>query len=98
MTIDEFENKEPDLLMQAFVNGKKWSEGKSSDGHYSFSQMIEFASHEELLQAGDLIGSGTVGTGCGLELDKWIQSGDEVELVVEKIGSLKNKVGLKRKH
>ena len=37
----------------------------SGDGHFSFSQMIEFASHEELIQAGDVIGSGTVGTGCG---------------------------------
>ena len=55
--------------------------------------MIEFASSEELIQAGDVIGSGTVGTGCGLELDKWIQPGDEIELIVEKIGSLKNKVG-----
>lgn len=98
VTIDEFENKNPNLLMQAFVNGKKWSEGNSGDGHYTFSQMIEFASQEELLQAGDLIGSGTVGTGCGLELDKWIQAGDEIEFVVEKIGRLKNKVGTKRKH
>ena len=81
--------------LKAFVNGKKWSEGYSGDGHFNFSQMIEFASSEELIQAGDVIGSGTVGTGCGLELDKWIQPGDEIELIVEKIGSLKNKVGLK---
>ena len=51
-----------------------------------------------LMQAGDVIGSGTVGTGCGLELDKWIQPGDEIELVVEGIGKLKNKIGTKRKH
>jgi 2-keto-4-pentenoate hydratase/2-oxohepta-3-ene-1,7-dioic acid hydratase in catechol pathway len=98
VTLDEFDAKEPNLLMQAFINGKKWSEGKSGEGHFSFAQMIEFASQEELIQAGDLIGSGTVGTGCGLELDKWIQPGDEIELIVEKIGSLKNKVGMKRKH
>ena len=104
VTMDEFEDLpatkygEPNLLMQAFVNGKKWSEGKSGDGHYNFAQMIEFASHEELIQAGDVIGSGTVGTGCGLELDQWIQPGDEIELVVEGIGKLKNKIGTKRKH
>ena len=98
VTMDEFEGVEPNLLMQAFVNGKKWSEGKSGDGHFTFAQMIEFASQEELIQAGDLIGSGTVGTGCGLELDKWIKPGDEIELVVESIGSLKNTVGTKRKH
>ena len=62
------------------------------------SQMIAHASHEETLLAGDVIGSGTVGTGCGLELDKWIKEGDEVELKVEGIGSLKNTVGKKRKH
>ena len=57
--------------------------------------MIAHASHEETLLAGDVIGSGTVGTGCGLELDKWIKEGDEVELKVEGIGSLKNTVGKK---
>ena len=98
VTADEFENEEPNLLMQAFVNGKKWSEGKSGDSHFSFSQMIEHASKEEQLLAGDVIGSGTVGTGCGLELDKWIKEGDEIELKVEKIGSLKNVVGKKRLH
>ena len=98
VTMDEFNGVEPNLLMQAFVNGQKWSEGQSGDGHYSFSQMIEFASQDELIQAGDLIGSGTVATGCGLELDKWIKSGDEIELKIEKIGSLKNIVGAKRKH
>ena len=98
VTADEFENEEPNLLMQAFVNGKKWSEGRSGDSHFSFSQMIEHASKEEQLLAGDVIGSGTVGTGCGLELNKWIKEGDEIELKVEKIGSLKNVVGKKRLH
>ncbi|MGB0453723.1 MAG: fumarylacetoacetate hydrolase family protein, partial [Bacteriovoracaceae bacterium] len=67
------------------------------DGKYSFPEMIEFASREEFLRAGDLIGSGTVGTGCGLELDKWIKEGDAIELKVEKIGILKNTVGKKVK-
>ena len=98
VTADEFESKEPQLVMQAFVNGKKWSEGNSGDSNYSFAQMIEHASHEEQLLAGDVFGSGTVGTGCGLELDKWIKEGDEIELVVEHIGKLKNTVGKKRKH
>ena len=98
VTMDEFEGTEPNLKMEAFINGKKWSEGFSGDGHYSFSQMIEFASRDEMIQAGDVIGSGTVGSGCGLELDKWIKPGDEVELVIEKIGRLKNKIGTKKKH
>ena len=95
VTMDEFENQEPNLLMQAFINGEKWSEGKSGDGNYSFSQMIEHASNEEMLHAGDVIGSGTVGTGCGLELDKWIKEGDEINLKVEHLGELTNVVGKK---
>jgi 2-keto-4-pentenoate hydratase/2-oxohepta-3-ene-1,7-dioic acid hydratase in catechol pathway len=97
VTADEFNNKEPDLLMQAFINGDKWSEGRSSEGRFSFAQMMAHASKDEWLIAGDFFGSGTVGTGCGLELDKWIKPGDEIELRVEKIGSLKNKVGLPQK-
>ena len=46
-----------------------------------------------VLGPGDIFGSGTVGTGCGLELDKWIKSGDNIELEIEQIGILKNKVG-----
>tara|TARA_R110002072_G_scaffold1989_5_gene16721 strand:+ start:197465 stop:198487 length:1023 start_codon:yes stop_codon:yes gene_type:complete len=96
-TADEFDFKEPNLNMVAKINGKEWSNGQSGDSHYTFAQMIAHASMDEFLNAGDLIGSGTVGTGCGLELDKWIKEGDEVELIVEHIGSLKNKVGKKRK-
>ncbi len=94
VTADEFQYKEPDLLMQAFINGEKWSEGRSSEGRFTFAQMLAHASKDEWIIAGDFFGSGTVGTGCGLEIDKWIKPGDEIELRVEKIGSLKNKVGL----
>ncbi len=92
-TADEFNFKEPDLLMSATINGQKWSEGRSSEGHYSWAQMIEHASKEEWLLATDLLGSGTVGTGCGLEIDKWIKPGDKVELEIESIGKLSNIVG-----
>ncbi len=92
VTYDEFDFKEPNLKMQAFINGEKWSEGYSKESHFSFSEMVEFASKEEWLLCSDLLGSGTVGTGCGLELDRWIRPGDEVELRVEQIGSLKNKI------
>ena len=95
VTMDEFNNKEPNLLMQAFINGEKWSEGHSGDSKFNFSQMIAHASYDEWLLPGDFFGSGTVGTGCGLELDKWIKPGDEIELKVESIGSLKNIVGQK---
>lgn len=91
-TIDEFKFMEPKLKMTCKVNGKLWSQGMSSDAHFSFSDMISFCGKEEWILAGDLMGSGTVGTGCGLELDQWIKPGDEIEMEIEKIGLLKNKV------
>ena len=47
---------------------------------------------EEELQPGELIGSGTVGTGCGADLDRWIQPGDVLELEIEGIGVLENRI------
>ncbi len=80
------------LKMTAKINGELWSEGNSKTIYHSFEKMIAFASLEETLYPGDLIGSGTVGTGCGLELDRWVKPGDVMELEIEKIGILKNKV------
>jgi 2-keto-4-pentenoate hydratase/2-oxohepta-3-ene-1,7-dioic acid hydratase in catechol pathway len=80
------------LSMIARVNGEVWSQGNSGSIYHSFERMIAFASMEETLQPGDLIGSGTVGTGCGLELDRWVKPGDIIELEIEKIGVLRNKV------
>jgi 2-keto-4-pentenoate hydratase/2-oxohepta-3-ene-1,7-dioic acid hydratase in catechol pathway len=80
------------LKMTAKVNGELWSEGNSGTIYHSFEKMITFASQEETLYPGDLIGSGTVGTGCGLELDRWVKPGDVIELEIEKIGVLRNKV------
>lgn len=97
VTYDEFNYQEPNLLMTAKINGDEWSRGHSQDSHYSWAQMIEHVAKDEWIIAGDLFGSGTVGTGCGLELDKWIKSGDILELEIEKIGKLINKVGEKRK-
>jgi 2-keto-4-pentenoate hydratase/2-oxohepta-3-ene-1,7-dioic acid hydratase in catechol pathway len=93
VTFDEFNYEEPNLEMTASVNGELWSKGFSGDSHYSWGQMIEHLSMEEWVRATDFLGSGTVGTGCGLELDKWIKPGDLLELSIEKIGTLKNIVG-----
>ena len=95
-TMDEFPNweeSEPDLTMIARINGEEWSRGQSGAAHYNFAQMIAHVSQDEWVLAGDLLGSGTVGGGCGLELSRWIQPGDEIELEVEGIGTLRNKVG-----
>lgn len=93
VTMDEFDHQEPNLLMTAKVNGKEWSRGHSADSTFNFSQMLAHASRDEWVMPGDLFGSGTVGTGCGLEIDKWIQPEDEIELEIQGIGKLKNKVG-----
>ncbi len=95
-TMDEFEFEEPNLLMTAKINGEEWSRGYSGDSHFNFSQMIAHASMDEWILPGDLFGSGTVGTGCGLEHNKWIQPGDQIELTIEEIGCLRNKVGQKQ--
>jgi len=83
------------LRMIARVNGEVWSENNSGTAYWSWSQIIEFASMDETLYPGDFLGSGTVEHGCGLELNRWIKPGDIIELEVEGIGILRNRVGEK---
>jgi 2-keto-4-pentenoate hydratase/2-oxohepta-3-ene-1,7-dioic acid hydratase in catechol pathway len=80
------------LTMIARVNGEEWSRGASDQMHYSFEEIIAYISQCETLQPGEFIGSGTVPSGCGLELDRWIRPGDTVELDVEGLGVLRNRV------
>ncbi|MCG9128428.1 fumarylacetoacetate hydrolase family protein [Candidatus Poribacteria bacterium] len=92
VTPDEI--KDPyNLKMTAKVNGELWSEGTTADMYYSFAEMISFVSQSETLFPGEFLGSGTVGMGCGWELDRWIQPGDVIELEVENIGILRNTIG-----
>lgn len=80
------------LGMSALVNGEQWTEGSSSDMHWRFEQMVAYASRDELVRVGEVFGSGTVGDGSGAEQGKWLESGDVVELTVEGIGTLRNRV------
>jgi 2-keto-4-pentenoate hydratase/2-oxohepta-3-ene-1,7-dioic acid hydratase in catechol pathway len=80
------------LTMTARVNGEEWSRGSSVSMHWKFEQMIEFLTQDDWIEPGDVIGSGTVGTGCGLELDRWVKRGDLMELEIEEIGVLRNRV------
>lgn len=80
------------LEMVARVNGEEWSRGNSRAMHWNFEQMIAFVSQDDTIYPGDILGSGTVGTGCGLELDRWVQPGDVIELEIESIGVLRNRV------
>ena len=80
------------LRMIARVNHEVWSDGNSGSMHYKFPDLIAYLSKEEPIFPGEFIGSGTVGSGCGLEHGKWLKPGDLVELEVEGIGILQNRV------
>jgi fumarylacetoacetate (FAA) hydrolase len=106
VTLDELAHRHTgrpgvyDLTMIARVNGIERSRGNMRDLYFSFGDMIARASHGVPLRLGDVIGSGTVGTGCLLELTggngAWLQPGDVVELEIEHIGILKNNIGEKK--
>jgi 2-keto-4-pentenoate hydratase/2-oxohepta-3-ene-1,7-dioic acid hydratase in catechol pathway len=84
-----------DLAMEARRNGSVLSSGRWSQIHYSFEEMIARASRDVRLYPGDLIGSGTVGTGCILEIGAeavggWLSPGDRIDLAIEGLGTLTN--------
>lgn len=80
------------LTMIARVNGEEWSRGRFGTIHWSFPQMIAHVSRGETIYPGDVFGSGTVGGGCGLELDRYLKPGDVVELEIQPIGVLRTRV------
>lgn len=91
VTIDEI----PELYnleMVARVNGEVWSRGNTGTIYWKFDRIIAHISAAEILAPGDVIGSGTVGGGCGLELGRFLRPGDLVELEVSGIGTLRNRV------
>jgi fumarylacetoacetate (FAA) hydrolase len=82
------------LEMVARVNGEERSRGNLGEMNWSWEQLLEHAGRNTRLLPGDVLGSGTVGTGCILEHadGRWLQSGDVVELEIERIGVLRNTV------
>jgi fumarylacetoacetate (FAA) hydrolase len=82
------------LEMVARVNGEERSRGNMGDMHHPWRKIVEHAARNTRLRAGDVLGSGTVGTGCILEHGdgRWLQPGDEVELEIEGIGVLRNRI------
>jgi len=78
--------------MEARVNGERWGGGNSSQMQHSFADILAHISSAETIYAGEVIGSGTVGTGCGLEIGKRLQDGDIFELEIENIGILTNRI------
>lgn len=93
-----------DLEMECYVNNKLLSKGNAKDMNWTFSEIIERASYGVELYPGDIIGSGTVGTGCLLEIngtnkridpnytEKWLEDGDEIQMRIEGLGMITNKI------
>jgi len=115
VTLDELEQfeipakenhtgKSWNLKMKCFVNGVQVSEGNVGDMDWTFAEIIERCSYGVTLYAGDVIGSGTVGTGCLLELngtgklndpdytEQWLKEGDAVEMEIDGLGKLSNTI------
>lgn len=91
VTADEL--KSPyDLTMISRVNGEEWGRGNSGTIRWTFEQMIAHISRSETLHPGEFIGSGAVGNGCGFEHLRQLQPGDLIELEVEGIGVLRNRL------
>lgn len=88
--------KRYDLEMVARVNGREYSRGNARTMHWTFAELVAHASRNTVLMPGDLIGSGTVGTGCILEFPEgtypWLQPGDVIELEIERLGVLRNTI------
>ncbi len=80
------------LDMEAKVNGERWGGGNASAMHHTFGDILAHISQSETLHVGEVIGSGTVGTGCGLEIGRTLSDGDVMEMTIEKIGTLRNTI------
>jgi 2-keto-4-pentenoate hydratase/2-oxohepta-3-ene-1,7-dioic acid hydratase in catechol pathway len=91
VTADELDAS--DLAMSVRVNGETWGEDTSASMHHTFADMIAYASRSQTLYPGELLGSGTATGGSGLELDRELEPGDVVELEIEGIGVLRNRIG-----
>lgn len=100
-TIDELEEFREsddrfDIPVEAYVNGKRYSGGNVRDMHWSFAELVEYASKGNRLRKGDVIMSGTVSTGCILELGPeeygWLKKGDVVSIRSPVLGELTNEV------
>jgi len=93
---DRSRGKRFDLEMTATVNGREYSRGNAKTMNWTFAELIARASQNTMVKAGDLIGSGTVGTGCITEFPDgtypWLQSGDVIRLEIEGLGALENTI------
>ncbi len=80
------------LAMAVRVNGETWGSGSSAEMHHSFRRIVSYASQDETLYPGEVLGSGTLGGGCGNEQGRFLKHGDIVEMEVQGLGILRNRI------
>ena len=91
VTADEVDIADVELRVR--INGEEWGGDSTANMHFSFADLIAYASRDLTLRAGEVLGSGTATGGSGLELDRWLQPGDLIEMEATGIGVLRNRVG-----
>lgn len=94
VTPDELDPHDVDLEVR--INGERWGGTNTKDMHHTFEAMIAYASQDLTLRPGEVFGSGTATGGSGLEMDRWLQPGDVIEMEATAIGVLRNQVGARR--
>ena len=93
VTADELDGT--NVRMAVRVNDETWGEDSSANMHHTFADLIAYVSQSQTLYAGEVLGSGTAAGGSGVELDRWLREGDVIELEIEGIGVLRNRIGRK---
>jgi 2-keto-4-pentenoate hydratase/2-oxohepta-3-ene-1,7-dioic acid hydratase in catechol pathway len=80
------------IQVEVRVNGETRAKGGAREMLFPFEEILAYASQDETIHAGEFFGSGTVGNCCGLEIGRFLESGDTIELDVDRIGVLRNRV------
>ncbi len=91
VTADEVDPHDVDLEVR--VNGERWGGANTKSMHHTFESMIAYASQGLTLRPGEVFGSGTATGGSGLELNRWLNAGDVIEMEATGIGVLRNTIG-----
>jgi 2-keto-4-pentenoate hydratase/2-oxohepta-3-ene-1,7-dioic acid hydratase in catechol pathway len=91
VTGDEFDGTNARMTVR--INGETWGEANSSEMHHGFADLIEYCARDQTLYPGEVLGSGTAPGGSGIELDRRLAPGDLIEMEIEGIGVLRNRVG-----
>jgi len=90
ITTDEILPYVDNLKTRVVVNGQTWGTGNTEGMQYSLAEVVSYASNGELLRPGELLATGTIPGCSGIEIGRWLSPGDEIELRIERVGTLKN--------